>query len=190
MTAAVAAGLKYIKSGYELPEVYKYLDIINIMANDLHGGWDNVTGSNAPLYAHQFDTDKTLNVDFAVRYWLKYVPAEKLVLGISSYGRSFALKEGFESCPSSDTPVSGVGTAGHYTREDGSLAYFEICEKLLVDQWRYVWNDQQQGPYMYSNELLSSSKAPMQWVGFEDVRSVEVKSKYILDMKLGGGMMW
>jgi GH18 family chitinase len=29
---------------------------------DLHGGWDNTTGHNAPLYAHEFDKDKTLNV--------------------------------------------------------------------------------------------------------------------------------
>ena len=62
-----------------------------------------MTGSNAPLYPHVFDTDKMLNVDFAVQTWLKYVPPEKLVLGVSSYGRSFKLKEGFESCPLTDT---------------------------------------------------------------------------------------
>jgi chitinase len=149
-----------------------------------------VTGSNAPLYGHQFDQDKTLNVDYAVRYWLKYVPPEKLVLGVSSYGRSFKLREGFESCPLTDTPVSGVGTAGKYTREDGSLAYFEVCEKLLVEKWKYVWNDQQKVPFMYSNEVLSSSSDPIEWAGFEDVRSVEIKAKYIIDNKLGGGMIW
>lgn len=28
------------------------------------------------------------------------------------------------------------------------------------------------------------------WVGFEDVRSIEVKAKYIIEKKLGGGMLW
>ena len=70
-----------------------------------------------------------------------------------------------------------------------SLAYFEICEKLLVDKWKYVWNDQQKVPFMYSNEILSSSE-PIEWVGFEDAKSIEIKSKYIIDNNLGGGMMW
>jgi chitinase len=190
LTAAVAAGLKYMKTGYEMAQIHKYLDIINIMAYDLHGGWDNVTGSNAPLYGHQFDSDKTLNVDYALRYWLKYVPAEKLVLGVSSYGRSFKLKEGYEACPLTDTPVKGVGTAGRFTREDGSLAYYEICEKILVNKWKYVWNDEQKVPYIYSQEVSSSSASPMEWAGFEDVRSAEVKAKYIMEKKLGGAMIW
>ena len=59
-------------------------------------------------------------------------------------------------------PVSGSGTAGKFTREDGSLAYYEICEKLLVDKWKYVWNEQQKVPYAYSNEVLTSSSKPME----------------------------
>ena len=131
-----------------------------------------------------------MNVDFAVKYWLKYVPPEKLVLGVSSYGRSFQLLEGFESCPLTDTPVKGVGTAGKYTREAGSLSYFEVCEKILVDKWRYVWNDQQKVPFIYSNEIRLPSSEPIEWVGFEDVKSIEVKTKYIMKHKLGGGMIW
>jgi chitinase len=32
LTAAVAAGKKYIETGYELNEIHQYLDFINIMA--------------------------------------------------------------------------------------------------------------------------------------------------------------
>jgi hypothetical protein len=32
LTAAVAAGIKYIKSAYELSEIHGYLDFINLMA--------------------------------------------------------------------------------------------------------------------------------------------------------------
>lgn len=30
--------------------INRYLDIINVMAYDLHGPWDLATGANAPLY--------------------------------------------------------------------------------------------------------------------------------------------
>ena len=92
------------------------------MAYDLHGSWENVTGHNSPLYLHRFDKDKTLNVDHALQLWLDNVPPEKLVLGISSYGRSFKLKNGFESCPLTDTPIHSAGSSGKYSREEGFLS--------------------------------------------------------------------
>ncbi|RNA08689.1 acidic mammalian chitinase-like [Brachionus plicatilis] len=190
LTAAVAAGEKYIRSAYELDEIHKYLDFINIMAYDMHGGWDNVTGHNAPLYAHQFDRDPGLNVDFAVKLWLEHVPANKLVLGLSAYGRSFKLKEGFESCPLTDTPVISGGSDGKYSREAGFLTYFETCEKILKNDWKYIWNEEQKVPFAYSNEITTSSAAPIEWVGFDDVKSIEVKVEYIIKHKLGGGMLW
>lgn len=70
------------------------------------------------------------------------------------------------------------------------LAYYEVCDKLLTENWKYVWNDQQKVPYAYSNELFSSTSGPLEWVGFDDVRSIEAKSKYIMDRKLGGAMIW
>ncbi|GIX71151.1 chitotriosidase-1 [Caerostris extrusa] len=54
------------------------------MAYDFHGGWDPVTGHNSPMYArpNENDEQKTLNVDYAVKYWLnKGCPADKLILG-------------------------------------------------------------------------------------------------------------
>ncbi len=53
-----------------------------------------------------------------------------------------------------------------------------------------MWNDQQKIPYAYSNELLTSSSKSIEWVGFDDVKSIEYKVKMIKEMKLGGGMIW
>jgi hypothetical protein len=69
-------------------------------------------------------------------------------------------------------------------------AYFEICEKLKDNSWKYVWNDQQEVPYAYSNEVFTAPSAPLEWVGFDDVRSIEVKVKYIMNKGLGGAMLW
>lgn len=64
--------------------------------------------------------------DYAVGYMLrKGAPADKLVMGIPVYGRSFTLS-------SSETgvgaPISGPGLPGRFTKEGGFLAYYEVTE--------------------------------------------------------------
>ncbi|ROL53246.1 Acidic mammalian chitinase, partial [Anabarilius grahami] len=56
LTAAVAAGKGNIDAAYEIAEIAKYLDFINIMTYDFHGSWETVTGHNGPLYRGSGDT--------------------------------------------------------------------------------------------------------------------------------------
>ena len=62
---------------------------------DLQGSWEDFTGHHSALYPRNSETDekqRTLNVDFAVQYWIaKGAPREKLNLGMATYGRSFRL---------------------------------------------------------------------------------------------------
>ena len=61
--------------------------------------------------------------NWAVKKYLSHqVPAEKLVLGLSAYGRSFTLKPGFDACPLTDTPVDGPAESGLYSREKGFMS--------------------------------------------------------------------
>lgn len=44
------------------------------------------------------------------------------------------------------------GEAGQYTKEGGSLAYYEICNKAKNDGWNVVRDLQNKiGPYAYKN---------------------------------------
>jgi len=190
LTAAVAAGEKYIESAYELAEIHKHLDFINLMAYDLHGSWDNSTGHNAGLFSRTFDRDQLLNVDYAVQRWIGQVPSKKLVLGLPTYGRSFLIDKKFEKCPLTDTPVVGPASAGKYTREAGFMAYYEICQKILNKQLSYVWNEEQKVPYAYSKNSPSSDPTKTVWVGFDDVTAFKHKADYIKKYQLGGGMIW
>ena len=56
LTAAVGAGKLRIDIAYDIPEVAKYLDLINVMTYDLHGGWENVTHHHSTLFGHRDDT--------------------------------------------------------------------------------------------------------------------------------------
>ncbi|KAK3735395.1 hypothetical protein QZH41_003468 [Actinostola sp. cb2023] len=99
LTAAVAAGLWTIKGAYDIEGISKPLDWINLMTYDFHGTWDTKIGHHTAMGP---DGDK-LTLPFAVWYWMnnretwekpgirKGMPANKIVLGLATYGRAFGL---------------------------------------------------------------------------------------------------
>lgn len=186
LTAAVSAGKWFVDPAYDIPQVGKYLDLINLMAYDYHGGWESKTGHNAPLFAserHDLAKDEMLlNVNWSVNYWLAQgAPAEKIMLGVGSYGRSFTLDRQEEN--GINAPASQKGAAGPYTREPGSLGYNELCEnfKRQPEAWTIVRDPDYLAPYAYSGR---------QWVGYDDRESLALKAQYAKSMGLGGMMMW
>lgn len=50
LTAAVPASFEAISAGYDVPEINKYLDFMNVMTYDFHGDWEQVVGHNSPLF--------------------------------------------------------------------------------------------------------------------------------------------
>ena len=63
------------RGGYDVPNVAKSLDFINLMAYDFHGKWESQAGHNAPLYAPSSDSQwrKQLSVSFAAQMWTRYM---------------------------------------------------------------------------------------------------------------------
>ncbi|CAF5051020.1 unnamed protein product, partial [Rotaria sp. Silwood1] len=164
------------------------------MTYDYHGAWDNVTGINAPLYGknslEEDDSDdgRWKNVNTSIHYWLsKGCSANKLNLGLAMYGRSFTLTNDSNSI-SVGTETIGGGLAGPYTKENGTLAYFEICQKLRGFNWTRVFDTDAQAPYAYSSSSLNS--LDRQWVGYDDLQSITVKVLYAKTLDLGGVMVW
>ena len=70
LTAAIGAGKDTIDVSYDVVEMYKYLDFVNVMAYDYHGQWDKKTGHNAPLKARPVDsgTDVYFNLEYTINY--------------------------------------------------------------------------------------------------------------------------
>ena len=175
-------GIETIDKGYEVSEITKYLDFINLMAYDLHGSWENFTGHNAPLYARSDEIDKQaeLNVDYALKYWLDNgAPPEKLVLGLGLYGRAFTLESTNNTLPGA--PASGAAKAGRFTREAGFLSYYEVCEKIKKKNWKVEWDKEAMVPYAYKDK---------QWVGYDDEKSIAIKAVYAKEKNLAGIMFW
>ena len=49
--AAVAAGYAFVAQAYEIPEIARSLDWINLMAYEFHGSWERETGIHVPFRA-------------------------------------------------------------------------------------------------------------------------------------------
>ncbi|XP_030077380.1 chitotriosidase-1 [Microcaecilia unicolor] len=179
LSAAVAAGKGTIDAGYEISKISQVLDFINVMTYDLHGSWESVTGHVSPLYKGIKDTGSagSLNVDFAINYWKDNgAPAEKLIMGIPTYGRSFTLKS---SDSSVGAPASGPALPGQFTKEAGFWAYYEIC--TFLKDATTTWIEEQKVPYSVKGN---------QWVGYENVESIKRKVQYLKMNNLGGAMVW
>lgn len=60
LTAAVSAGKQTIDSAYDISEMAKYLDLLNVMTYDFHGSWESQTHHHSSLKAHPKDTGGNL----------------------------------------------------------------------------------------------------------------------------------
>ncbi|XP_074098334.1 chitinase 7 [Cotesia typhae] len=182
LSAAVPASFEAIAAGYDVPEISKYLDFINVMTYDFHGHWERQVGHNSPLHPLESATSyqKKLTVDYSAREWVKQgAPKEKLMIGMPTYGRSFTLvdKDKFDI----GAPASGGGVPGNFTNESGFLSYYEVCSFLNEDNTTLVWDSEQQVPFAYRDD---------QWVGFDDERSLINKMNWLKEEGFGGIMIW
>ncbi|TMW43339.1 hypothetical protein DOY81_011583, partial [Sarcophaga bullata] len=170
---AVGASAETARISYDIPNIAKQVDFINVMTYDFAGTWDGKVGFNAPL-----EGQGNNNVKSAIEYWLRAgAPFEKLLLGLAFYGRSFTLANPQQN--SVDSPIIGPGIPGPYTREGGFMGYNEICS--LENSWNYQWSSPNQVPYIYNSN---------QWIGYDNPKSIDLKVDFANAKNLGGVMLW
>ncbi|KZF25999.1 glycoside hydrolase family 18 protein [Xylona heveae TC161] len=111
LTSALSAGewaLKHI----DLVAAAGYVDLINLMAYDFYGPWTDKAGHQAQLYAPKNlppADPANMSCQSAVNYMLsRDVPANKILLGIPTYGRSFKGAEGVGQSHSGQEGDSGT----------------------------------------------------------------------------------
>nr|CAH7763316.1 unnamed protein product [Callosobruchus chinensis] len=185
LTMAVPAGIEYINKGYDIPKLMKYLDWMNMLSYDFHSAYEPAVNHHAPLFAleeaNEYSFDAELNIDYTIQHYIKMgADPSKLVLGIPTYGRSYTLYN--PEAHDIESPADGPGTMGEYTRENGYLAYYEICEYIKNDNWEVEQiNPNAMGPYAHKGN---------QWVGYDDIDIVRRKAEYVVERGLGGIMFW
>ncbi|KAF2317074.1 hypothetical protein GH714_011536 [Hevea brasiliensis] len=176
----LAAGV-YFAPSFFLSDVYreyptdaicKYVDFLNVMCFDYHGKWNtSVTAEHALLY----DKSTNISTSYGISSWIEAgVPAEKLVMGLPLYGRTWQLL---------DPEVHGIGApaVGVGPGEDGFMPYIDIID----------FNSANAAPEVYDEETVSTySYSGTNWIGYDGVKSIREKVKFANDQGLAGYFIW
>uniref|UniRef100_A0A3Q2VAB5 chitinase n=1 Tax=Haplochromis burtoni TaxID=8153 RepID=A0A3Q2VAB5_HAPBU len=180
LIAAVSARKETIDSAYQIAQIGAVLDYIHVMTYDFHGLWEHNVGENSPLYKGPSDQGSMIyyNVDYAMNYWKNNgAPAEKLLVGFPTFGHTFHLAS---SNTTVGAPARGPGPAGHFTRQTGFLAYYEICT-FLKEGATQAWDNAQNVPYAYNQGV---------WVGYDNIKSFQAKTEWLKHYGFGGAVVW
>merc|ERR1712002_59800 len=195
-TAALSQNPVMADAAYEVPEISAALDLLNIMDYDYHGGWEDFTGHNAPLYGrHEEDAIEhpghDFNINDTITWWLSAgAPANKLVVGMATFGHGWELEIAEQNglfCP-----AKGGTPPGPYTGQMGFIGYYEIQQAMNNDtlplfpgatpkNWETVVDGCYLAPYITNGPW---------WIGFDNVDSIRLKAQFVNYHELAGSMVW
>ncbi|KAF9227060.1 glycoside hydrolase family 18 protein [Gyrodon lividus] len=187
-------------------------DYITIMNYDIWGSWSSAVGPNAPLN----DTcappaDQAGSVVSAVKAWTAAgMPADKIVLGVASYGHSSRVSPSNAFVDSSKTELApypafntssqplgdawdstgGLDICGVYQGPGGSWYFWGLVDGgFLTPQGSpapgiyYRYDTCSQTPYVYN-------ETSQVMISFDNAQSFAAKGNYIKETGLGGFAMW
>ncbi|MBS0001011.1 MAG: glycoside hydrolase family 18 protein [Cyclobacteriaceae bacterium] len=171
LTTAVGASMSYILNT-EMDKAQEYLDYVNLMTYDFYTSGDSA-GHHTNLFPPEnYDKDRSAHRTFN-EFLAAGVPAEKMVMGIAFYGRSWIMQSGDNR--GINRPVVSVTRGGGYT-------YLKDSMLILPGFLRY-WDENAKAPYLFNEETH-------QFVSYDDEESVKYKCEYVKEKGMAGVMFW
>jgi len=170
LTTAVGGFNRFIENT-EMGNAQQYLDYVNLMTYDFGGNGKAAHHTN--LYPSTNDENENAAHRAVQDYIAAGVPAEKLVMGMAFYGRGSILS-------SAEKPILGQQAVSRI-RGGG----YTFIKDTLMHQKGFVeyWDKKAKAPYLFNDSTL-------QFISYDNERSVKYKCKYVKKHKLGGVMFW
>ncbi len=170
ITFAAGGFQSYIDSAVDWNKVTPIVNYINLMTYDLVGGYSKVTGHHTPLYSSAQQKESTNNC--VQRLLKKGVDPRKLIIGAAFYARVW------ENVSAEN---NGLFNPGKFKM---GINYKDFPTRMSPDSgFVYHWDEKSKAPYAYHPEKKL-------FATFDNKKSIALKSKYVLDHKLGGIMYW
>ncbi|XP_052854490.1 chitinase-like protein Idgf2 [Drosophila gunungcola] len=185
---------------YDAPSIAPSLDLINLGTFDFLTPQRNPEEADfsAPLYeAIGQNRLGHYNVNFQLEHWLlQRVPANKLHIGIATYGKSWKMtKDSGDSGMPVVTATQGAAPAGPQSKKEGLLNWAEICQLMPNPS-----NLNARGPSAPVKRVLDPTKRYGSyafraadengdhglWISYDDPDSASSKAQYARVRNLGG----
>lgn len=156
----------------EMGEAAKYLDYVNIMTYDFYVSGE-IAGHHSNLF-HSEDYEKEMSAAKAYDDYTNLgVPAEKLVMGIPFYGRSWIMKSGENN---------GINRAVSSVERGGGYSFIKDSMMVKPGFVRY-WDENAKMPYLFNAETN-------QLVTYDDEESIRHKCEFVKEKNMAGVMFW
>ncbi|MUK01468.1 chitinase [Vibrio cholerae] len=160
--------------GWNDPALFEYLDFGNIQGYDLWGTWEpKLTGHQANLFDDPEDPrpdGERFSVDRTVSAYLDAgIDPAQLGLGLAAFGRGWAGVDTEKPWGAATGPAAGSEEPGLEDYDKLRTLGEEFTDPQLGAAWRYDGDT---------------------WWSYDNPETLRLKSEYILEKGLGGGMWW
>ncbi|OBT38806.1 hypothetical protein VE00_11107 [Pseudogymnoascus sp. WSF 3629] len=195
VSIALPASYWYLR-GYPVKYMAAYVDYFIYMTYDLHGQWDvgnkwaipSCDGGNC-LRSH---VNKTETHDSLVMLTKAGVSSQKIVVGITSYGRSFRMAD--PSCSGPFCQYTGdrnhsMAYPGDCTYTPGYIANAEIND-IIKNHGKYTIVKSSVDALSGSNILMYGVPGAVDWVAYMDGDTKKDRISWIKGLNFGGTTDW
>ncbi|KAH7109921.1 chitinase [Dactylonectria estremocensis] len=171
LSIAAPAGSEHYKK-LRLAQLGGIVDYVNMMAYDYAGSWSSYSGHNANIFANTEQPNSTpFNTDSAVQGYLDGgIPAEKVILGMPIYGRSFQ-------------GTTGIGQTFTWTGsgswENGVWDYKDLPKVGATVEYDSI-----------AKASYSYDSSTQELISFDPPKAIKEKVSYLKGLGLGGSMFW
>ncbi|KAF3484076.1 glycosyl hydrolase, family 18 [Arthroderma uncinatum] len=184
---AAPASYHYLKS-FPMEQMGAKLDYIVYMTYDLHGQWDYSNPWTSPgcpegncLRSHVNETETKDALSMITKAG---VPSNKVVVGVTSYGRSFKMAQAgctAPTCKFTGTSRESNAAKGRCTDTGGYISNAEIDEIITNGKVTKQWKEEGSNILVYNDT---------EWVAYMDDDMKAVRSKFYDSYNFAGTTDW
>jgi GH18 family chitinase len=194
LSIALPSSFWYLRP-YPVALMSRTVDYFIYMTYDLHGQWDYgnkwtspgcATGNCIRSHVNMTETKTALSMITKAG-----VPSNKVIVGVSSYGRSFRLQDGGctgVTCLFTGSPTHSDAYKGRGTNTSGYIANAELAEIKAGGKYSTVnhWYDQASD----SNIMVYGNDGQLDWVAYMDDEIKARRTSQFKGYNMGGTTDW
>lgn len=179
LTSAFGSAISIINPSYDLRGLNRYLDYFHVMTYDYSFAWSGRIAPNAPL-----DYEGTHSIKSTIQHFIKLgASPSKIVLGIPFYARTYTTA----GTGKFGDQAIGDGFQGPYSRTNGYMGYDEICELFNNPAWGWKATfDQRTAQAIVRRKTGANTQVAV----YDSPKSIIMKMRYAMSLRLAGAMVW